>query len=447
MKSTSYDLVVIGGGPAGVEAIREAGLLGLRSAIILNAPTGGRAAKGSLVPSKVWLAAAEEMDHLHHPLATRALSDPPRPDLGKIKQRITAQSEATVQWSRAEIDKAGARLITGTGKLLGPNQVKVEAEEGDPEILTTRFVLIATGSGPSFSPGLKPDMKRIIAPRLASGLTEIPESLIMAGGGVTGTEYAYAFAALGTRVTILQSNGQLLPRMDTDISQAFARYLESTLPITIHTGDGVASMALEENEVRATTRSGKIYRAQYGFIATGRQPDPSWQDPAGPALAADEQGFIQVDGHAMTSVEGIYAAGDVTGAPMLANRALMQARIAVRHMVDGSSSPWNQHPVIEGVYTHPPVAQIGDMSPDPAARWIIKSYDELLKARLKDVGYGKLKIKVDTATGMILGAAAFGLQAPDLLAPIQTAMLNGIHYDRLRGQVLAYPGFAELVSL
>lgn len=447
MKSTTYDLVVIGGGPAGIEAIREAGLLGMRTAIILNAPAGGRAAKGSLVPSKVWLAAAEEMDHLRHPLATRPLAEAPQPDLARIKQRIMAQSEATVQWSRAEIEKAGVRMITGTGKVIGPNQVKVVAEEGDPEFLTTRFILLATGSGPRFRPDLKPDMKRIIAPRLASGLTEIPESLIMAGGGVTGAEYAYAFAALGTRVTLLQSQSQLLPRMDADISHAFARYLESTLPITIHMGDAAASMAMVNDQVTATTRIGRIHTAQYGFIATGRQPDSSWLEDGGFSVARDNQGFVRVDDHAMTSQVGVYAAGDVTGAPMMANRAQMQARIAVRHMAEGEATGWQQHPVIEGVYTHPPAAQIGDMSPDPDARWIVKSYDHLLKARLKEAGYGLLKIKVQPETGAILGAAAFGLQAPDLLASIQTALLNGISYDRLRGQVQAYPGFAELVSL
>ncbi len=447
MKQHAFDLIVIGGGPAGIEAIREAGRLGLTTALILNAPAGGRAARGSLVPSKVWLAAAEEMDHYHHPFSIQSLPTHPPFDLNRLKKHISAQGEATIQWSRSEVEKAGARLITGNGKVRAPGQVEVIAEEGDPELLTCRFILIATGSGPAFTPEVKPDMKKIIAPRLTPALEKVPESIIVAGGGVTGTEYAYAFAALGAQVTILQNNAQLLPRMESMAIDAFTRHLQSTYRIDIHTEDAVVSMKMEGHRVQATTQSGKTYSAEYGFIATGRQPDMSWTVASDISLDLDPHGFIHIDKNAQTSSSGIYAAGDVTGAPMMANRAQMQARVAVHHMALGAASTWNQYPVIEGVYTHPPIAQIGDVSKDGSGEWITKSYDQLLKARLKQAGNGLLRIKVDPDTGLILGAAAFGLQASEVLAPIQTALLNGIPYDRLRGQVQAYPGFAEIVSL
>lgn len=447
MSNFQYDILILGAGPGGIEAALQAAKARLKVALISNAKIGGRATFGSLVPSKVWLTAAEKMDTFRHVEDFALKTTTPTFEIKHLGQKIQQQSGAASDRYQLALQQAGVEIIHGKGWIVEQNLVHIKDEQEQIiKGLTTRYIMIATGSEPRFLPELKPNGQRIIAPRLAAGLKELPKNLIMAGGGVTGTEYAYALAALGAQVTILQNSEHLLPRVDTEISEAFAKYLTQHYNIIIQKSDPVALMHQEGERVIAATVSGKKYEADYGFIAIGRSPDLSFFDPEKYPIKLEGKA-IAINNRCQTSIPNIYAIGDATGVPMMANRSTMQARVAVRHIAQGEKSDLFVSPIIEAVYTQPQVAQIGDMTASGRSDFIVKPMNNLLKTNLLGKASGLLKIKVNKASNRIEGAAGFGIYMTEILSAIQVAMNAGLPYDSLSTIPLAHPSLAELLTI
>jgi len=446
MEKSNFDLIVLGGGPGGNEAAVAAAREGLSVAVVSNQKPGGRAVWGSLVPSKVWLKAAEAASVMRHGAFYALGAQLPRLDLANLQARIVAQSESASGRYRDGLKDAGVTQVDGKGVMLAPGIVQVETEKGKGPLLNSRFIIVATGSEPVFSPDAKPVPPRIFAPRHAATLPELPKRLLIAGGGVTGVEYGFAFAALGTQVTLLHSGTQLLPRLDTRIATQLEHFLHKLHGIHIHKKDAVKAVRLKEGAVEAETAGGRRYEADYAFLATGRAADLTFYDPAALSFALTPEKALAIDEYGQTSQPGTYAVGDVTGAPMLANRATMQARIAVMHLLKGDGAPLRPKPLVEMAYTYPPVGQIGEMHGDADSFFVEKHYSALLKAHLDGEITGLLRIKINDQTGLICGAAAFGQQAAELLGMIQLAMHQGIPYHKLRALPLAHPSFGELLT-
>ncbi|KAA3630574.1 MAG: NAD(P)/FAD-dependent oxidoreductase, partial [Bacteroidetes bacterium] len=199
--------------------------------------------------------------------------------------------------------------------------------------------------------------------------------------------------------------------------------------------------------VTTSTNDGQQFESEYGFIAIGRKADLSFLGQLSDQLALQPDQSIQIDEFGQTSIEGLYAIGDVTGTPMTANRATMQARIAVEHLIKGQETVLYPSNFIEAVYTNPAVAQIGKMvNDDSLAITIKKEYSELLKTNIRNQTAGFVKICVDKNSGLILGASGFGDHIPDLMALIQVAMNNNISYNDLNKTPLAYPSVSELIT-
>lgn len=446
MEKSNFDVIVIGGGPGGIEAAVTAGREGLKVAIVKNQKAGGRAIWGSLVPSKVWLKAAEAASIMRNGAYYALGAQPSRFDLESLKTRIVAQSESASGRYREALNDAGVAQITGSGVIVAPGTVQVELEKNKGPLLSSRFIIVATGSEPVFAPDARPAPPRIFAPRHAATLPELPKSLLVAGGGVTGVEYGFAFAALGIPVTILHSGPQLLPRLDGRIAAMLEDFLKKRLNIQIYKRDAVKAVHLIENAAEAETNAGLRYKADYAFLATGRAADLGFYDPKALSFELTPEKALVADEFGQTNQPGIYAVGDVTGAPMLANRATMQARVAVLHLLKGADSPLRLKPFVEMAYTYPPVGQIGDMRRDDDSFFVEKHYSTLLKAHLEGEISGLLRIKVNDQTGLIGGAAAFGQQAAELLGLIQLAMHQGIPYHKLRAWPMAHPSYSELLT-
>ncbi|GEM_PF-2700374 len=441
-----FDLVVIGDGPAGIEGALAAATRHWRVALISGLGIGGRAAMSSLLPSKVWLAYAQRMAQLKHMRHFGLTVKPPSLSMDLLRAQITSQKQHAAQRYRQKLEAAGVQIFEGKGFVSSTEMVEVIREGAVAEQLPTRYILLSTGSGPVFFPELKPNKDRIIAPKLSPTLPELPKRMVVAGGGVTGSEYAWAFAALGTEVTILHGTMRMLPRMDPDVAAAFEQWMQSHYGVALHKNNGVVAMQQEDNLVRALTFSGEEYEADYGFIAIGRKADLSFYEPGNLPLQITSEGFLQVNKFCQTSQPNIYGAGDVTGVPMMANRAMMQARVAVAHMAEGDATTVRQKSVAEAVYTDPPVAQVGDMSPDLDASFVLKRYDGLLKAHILGETEGLLKVKVDSKTGLIRGAAAFGAHAVDIISIFQVAIHHNIPWRRLHMVPMPHPSMSELIS-
>lgn len=440
------DVAIIGVGPAGIEAAREAKERGLRAVLVGMTPPGGRAAMGSLLPSKVWLHAA---DHANsgHPV-----------DAGSITSEIRATQQAWTDSLGAECADADIPVHRGKAVVVSPTEVEVRSPEDDSviETLTARFILIATGSEPSFPEGVKPDGERIIAPRHTQTLTTIPEHIVFIGEGVTATEYASAFARLGSRVEIFAFFDTLLPAGEPSAARFITRHIEEDLGVTIHRNDMVVETSRNGEGVHTRAKSGRVVESDFAFIATGRHPDLSVIEQGPDSLSRQFErtpdGGLHTDEQGRTSLETVFAAGDAAGAPLIANKATWQARRAVRSMAgaDLSDLPPAEN-LIHAVYTNPQVAWIGPVSrlsqtPTDTVGILERSYERLLLARIDHVEDGFLKLWYDRDSRTVLAASAAGHSAAELLTPVQLAMHNDLSVDTLSSMPGPHPTFSELIG-
>ena len=445
----TFDVIVIGAGPGGVEAAVEAGKSGMRTAVISQMPIGGRATYGSLLPSKAWLHSAEHADHDGH----SSLPDP-----APLRTRIQELQKARTAQLSDRLSEHGVEIISGTARFIDRAHVKVYADEGEQE-LNAEHIVIAAGSEPRFFPNVKPDGERIIAPRHTQKLQEIPPRIVMVGGGVTGIEYASAFRKMGSAVHLITDIDRVLPRTDPELAARITEYLES-IGVSFSFDTPISSVESDGERVRIKTAGGEVHTSDYAFIATGRRPDTSFLEEATEKPSDVAGGWLEVDRDGRTSLEGVYATGDIAGPPLTANNAHATARRIVASIA-GRPTSEAAPSLLEATYTHPQVVHIGPVS-ELAARdvhgraedrtdgvkEIRHSYEDSLLGRIHG-GHpsGLLKLWVGEDDELIRGAAAFGEHAVEVLAPVQLAMEHRIRYSTLRSTPFAHPALSEVLSL
>jgi dihydrolipoamide dehydrogenase len=454
-------VIVVGGGPAALETARIGAGRGLHVTLVTGLPVGGRATFGSLLPSKIWLHAAEVHPGAGGTASAHAAAAPTAsahagaadggtaPDIPHITETIAREQQSWSEDGAARLESLGVRIVRGSARIRGAGRLTVTPESGEEHEVSADRIVLATGSEPIFYDGMRPDGERIIAPRHTQKLTALPESLTMVGGGVTGCEYALAFAKLGTEVTLLSKSEQLLPRTDPEVSQALQAELER-LGMTVRTGAAAASVERTGDATVVRLQDGNTYAAEYAFIATGRGPDVEALEGAPERPDQLDGGWIRTDRHGMSSLPWLYAVGDVTGPPLTANKAHAEARRAVSHIA-GQAEPDQGGPpeLIEAVYTQPQVAHIGPVR-ELAGRHDLtvyrNDYADILLPRIHESRRGFLKLWCDPGGDEILGAAAIGEHAAELLSPVQLAMEHGLTRRQLTETPLAHPTFSELVT-
>jgi pyruvate/2-oxoglutarate dehydrogenase complex dihydrolipoamide dehydrogenase (E3) component len=464
-----YDVAIIGSGPAGFEAAVIAAGAGKRTVLVTATPPGGRATVGSLLPSKVWLHTAQEHNERQRSSRNHSVdvdSSYQRDGSTKIS-RLTNESAAMaathvrdtiaqrVAWTTNQLEERGVTVIHGQATLDDVHRLKISTQPDGEKTVEASKIVFATGSEPIFFPGVKPDGKRLIAPRHTQHLTEIPRRIVMIGGGVTGVEYASVFARLGSEVHLV-SYDELLPRSDREYTDRLRSVL-TAMGITIETGVAVATATNTGEAVVVETNDGHRIDGDYAFIATGRSGDLTFLNDARVSLETDKSGqFLKVNEYGQTSEPSIYACGDIAGPPLIANKALAEARRAINHIVaDGqledSANSTTRLPLIEAVYTHPQVAGIGPVN-ELAQRDDLtlhrRSYASSMLAFVHtdtNETWGEIKVWADSS-GRILGASAFGENAAEILTPVQLAMHHGISFEALSNAPFAYPSWSEVVS-
>lgn len=453
-----FDIVVIGSGPAGFEAARIGRAAGKTIAVVTETPPGGRATVGSLLPSKIWL----------HNAHTRLASSHLSPTETKVAaERLRNTITSRVAWSTNQLENAGIQIFRGHATVTGPHSIEIASDDGATRSINGEKIVIATGSEPVFFPGVAPDGARLIAPRHTQHLTEMPQNLVMIGGGVTGVEYASVFAHFGASVHLL-SYDDLLPRSDREYVEKLKSILED-IGVTIETGVSVSKATNTGDGVLVETRDGRSIAGDYAFIATGRAGDLTFLKGDRFTLDVDRSGkHLVTDTYGRTSEPSIYACGDITAPPLTANKAVYQGRVAIQHILGHNGIDLHEsgtHPLIEAVYTTPQLAGIGpvnELSRQPRAVVHRLSYansvlsfldHESMTAATGDEALGapytrrdgEVKIWTDSS-GTILGASAFGENAAEILAPVQLAMHNNLSVDTLSESPFAYPSWSEIVS-
>lgn len=435
--TTKKKLVIIGGGPAGVAAASAADTSSTDVTLVSNAPLGGRAGWHSLLPSKVLLTAS---DLLHH----AGVDTPAYAEMVTEIQRVADQYHGSLQGT---LEARGVQIRMGTARFTGPHALEVITDAGETQSLSFDYALVASGSGPIFPPGLKPDGQRIWAPRFVKHRHTMPERIIVVGGGVTGTEFVYAFNSLGVQVTWLVDEFGVLPPFARDITHSLVDALLAR-GVELVEGVPVAELKSAGAGVSATLKDGRAFTADEAFIAIGRRPDLANLNLETAGFARDLRA-LAVDEYARTAVDHIYAAGDVTGAPLVVNKAAAQAWTGARHATGVQTPPLKPATWVEAVYTHPQVAQVGITAERAAAAGRPVNVQrvearEALKSLLASDESGFVTLVSEPETGRVLGGSAVGVHAADLLAPIALAIGMGATVSDLAAIFPAHPTLSEL---
>ncbi len=436
-------ILVIGGGPAGLEAAQRAGQAGHAVTLVSQTPAGGRATMGSLLPSKVWL----------HAASRHGQSDAP-----DVVRHIHATRAQWIERNDAALAEAGVVVVRGRAVLTSRTSVDVfSGDEANPSrTLRADAIIIASGSEPRFAPGVRPNGERIIAPRHTQALEVIPEHIVFAGGGVTTTEYASAFAALGARVEICTRGSRLLSRGEKEVAEAITHHLESEHGITIHRNSVVTAVEQVGDVVRTHTADGAVIESSHAFIATGRDADLSTVE-AGPAELASQfqrnaDGSLWTDEHGMTNIEGVYAIGDAAGGTFTVAKAVYEARVVVRAIGGTAGSKERRPDILEAVYSNPEVAWVGPFESlpdrsDDDYELVRRPFTSLLASHIHGTAYGFAKLWVRRRDGVVVAGAAFGEQAATVCTVIQLACNTGLTLEQLSSVPGAHPTIVELFGI
>ena len=446
------DLLVIGSGPGGQRAAIQAAKLGKRVGVVERRErVGGVSIHTGTVPSKTLrqailedlaLRGADVRDPLHPERQEAAAAE----FLRDRTARVVADETAVV---REQFRRNGVGLLVGDASFDDPHTVRIHDPSGDSAdtTVTAENVVIAVGTRPARPEGVDFDERRVIDSDGILRLEDrVPRTMTVVGAGVIGVEFTSMFAAMGTRVTLVDARDRLLPYVDHEISIAL-QYLLRKRNVTFRFGEEVTSVDREDGRVITNLRSGKQISSHTLLYATGRQgaTEGLALDRAG--IEADKRGRIAVDAQYRTEAPHIFAVGDVAGPPGLAATSMEQGRIAALNAF-GESVTEMPELVPIGIYAIPEISFVGrteEELTEAAVPYVVGSawWRELAKALMMREEDGLLKILVSPEDGSLLGVHVIGAQATDLVHIGQALMHRPGGLDFLVSAVFNYPTLAE----
>lgn len=454
----TFDLCVIGSGPAGQKAAIQASKLGKRVCIVEKAEVvGGAAVNTGTIPSKALreaiLAATGKSPFM--PRFADFLSARGRVSLSDLFSACQAIIKNEISIVRGHFGSNGIDLITGRATFRDANTIDVEGEHAS-EAIRAEHVVIAVGTRPAKPANISFDDIDIITSDELLHLKQLPLSMIVVGGGVIGTEYASMLAALGVKVTLIEGRNRLLDFIDAEIAEALQYHLRQA-GVTLRMGEKVVTIhkvepppgARTTNNVmaEAVLESGKTLRADCLLYAIGRQGATDALNLGAAGLSADDRGRIKVNEHYQSSVPHIYAVGDVIGFPALASTSMEQGRLAACSMF-GESCPSYGNTLPYGIYSIPEISMVGwteeqltkDGIPYEAG---VAQYREIARGQLLGDEIGMLKLLIHQESRTILGVHAIGTGATELIHIGQAAMAFGATVDYFVNAVFNWPTLAE----
>jgi len=446
--SNLYDLVVIGSGPAGQRAAVQAAKLGKRVALVEKGRRlGGVCVNSGTIPSKTLREAIVYLTG-YSQRSVYGQSDRLKSELTMDDLLWRAQNvvEAEVDVIEDQLRRNRVELVCGFATLVSPTEIAV-AEVGEVERrLEARAIVVAVGTTPSHPSDVGFDGQTILDSDQILDLKKIPSSMVVVGAGVIGIEYASMFAALRTKVTVVEKRARLLEFCDSEIVEALQYHLRE-LGVQFRFGESVE--AVEPHEGGAVTRltSGKRIAADTVLYSAGRLGATVGLGLEAIGVVQDERGRIKVDGDFQTSVPGVYAVGDVIGFPSLAATSAEQGRLAACHALGHPSHSMNGLLPV-GIYTIPEISYVGQTEEELTAAAIpyevgIARYRELARGQIVGDHHGMLKLLASPDDGKILGVHVFGTSATEVVHIGQAVMGNGGGLNFLVDSVFNYPTFAE----
>jgi NAD(P) transhydrogenase len=444
-----YDLIVIGSGPGGQKAAIAAAKLGKTVAVIERGRMlGGVCVNTGTIPSKTLREAVIYLTGM----SQRELYGASY----RVKEKITSadllartthvinkeQDVVRNQLMRNRVD-----LYTGHGRFVDPHTLVVEdPNRSERTTVSGDYVVLATGTKPARPPGVEFDEERVLDSDGILDLKSLPTSMVVVGAGVIGIEYASMFAALGTKVTVVEKRDSMLDFCDAEIVEALRFHLRD-LAVTFRFGEEVTAVDVGGAGTVTTLASGKQIPADTVMYSAGRQGQTEHLDLGNAGLETDSRGRIFVDDQFQTKVDHIYAVGDVIGFPALAATSMDQGRLATYHAFGEPAKRMTELQPI-GIYSIPEVSYVGatevDLTKDSIPYEVgVSRYRELARGQIAGDSYGMLKLLVSTDDLKLLGVHIFGTSATEMVHIGQAVMGCGGTVEYLVDAVFNYPTFSE----
>ena len=420
-----YDVTVIGSGPGGYVAAIRCSQLGLKTAIIERYQTlGGTCLNVGCIPSKALLDSSEHYYNAAHHFEDHGIAT------GKLKldlKKMVARKASVVEQNVKGIDylmkKNKIDVHHGHGSIASKNEVTVTADNGDKTTIETDKIIIATGSKPTTPPAFNYDKKRVISSTEALNIDVLPKKMIIIGGGVIGLEMGSVFGRLGTEIEVVEYMDRILPTMDKDCAKELQKTMKK-MGIKFHTKHKVVDVQSKGKTVTVTVQKRDSedtfeLEADYCLISIGRRPYTDNLGLEDIGIMLDDRGRVEVNDHLQTSVDNIYAIGDVIKGMMLAHKAEDEGVFVAEHIA--GEKPHIDYNLIPGVvYTWPEMAGVGITEEEAKERSITVKvgkfpFKALGRARASMDTDGLVKIIADETTDEVLGVHIVGARAADLI--------------------------------
>lgn len=451
----SFDLIVLGGGPAGYTGAIRAAQLGLNTAIIDKREVlGGTCLNIGCIPSKALLVSSDHVRFAQHQAERHGLKfDKVSIDLAKMMQRKKNVVRQLTQGLEFLMKKNKITRLRGSGQVVAPGKVALTTPEGGHEEHTAKHIILATGSVPMELPKITLDSETVVTSEEALSFAKVPEELVVIGAGAIGLEMGSVWSRLGSKVTIIEFLPQIAAFLDPDVSQALQKSLE-TEGITFHLDTLVDAVTIQKGLATISAQSKEKQSVELTaskvLVAVGRKPYLEGAIAKDLGLRLTERGRIAVDERFRTNLTGLYAVGDVIEGPMLAHKGEEDGSACVE-FIAGKPGHVNYDIIPNIIYTNPEAAAVG--LTEDAARTANRNvkigkfpFVANGRALANDQTLGFVKIIADARTDKLLGAQILGSGASELIPEVVSVMEFGGSAEDVGRTIHAHPTMSETVK-
>ncbi|MDP9474320.1 MAG: mercuric reductase [Actinomycetota bacterium] len=450
-----YDAVVIGSGQGGNPLAGALAGAGRKTAVIEREHVGGTCINEGCTPTKTMVASAK-VAYLDRRSADYGVQNGPvNVDMVEVRRRKREIVDTFRGGSEQRLEDAeNLDLIRGEARFTGPKELEVRLDGGETARISAENVFINVGARPGGVPVDGLDAVPTLDSTTIMELDEVPEHLLVLGGGYVGIEFAQMFRRFGSEVTVVQRGPQLLSREDTDVAEAVAEILrEDGVEVLLNT-EAQSVRQDESGGIRLTVNEADGERSLSGshlLVAAGRPPNTDLLNLEAAGVETDKRGFVEVNKRLETNVPGVYALGDAKGGPAFTHVSYDDYRVIEANLLNGEDATITDRLVPYTVFIDPQLGRVGlseaearEQGRDVRVASMPMSY--VPRALEVDESRGMMKAVVDGETGEIMGCAILGIEGGEIMAMIQIAMMGKLPYTALRDGVFAHPTLAESLN-
>lgn len=439
-----FDALILGCGPGGTEVGNMLLKGGKKVAIVESGAFGGVCLNCGCIPTKMLLGAIEPERLLADLAKRRLVSGEVAVNYANLQSRVKRHVSGVSSALAKGLAEKGARLFQGHGRLAGESRAIVEPCGIE---ISADSIIIATGSGPGFFPGLEADHQAVLDSTDLMFIAEVPKSLCVVGAGAIGLELADFFSAMGSKITLVEAAPQLAPTEDADVADVLKQALQKS-GYALHLGAPGRKLETIGGEARLELVDGSVITAQKALVATGRKPNTADLGCEMAGITLNRGGFIEVDEN-LLAAPGIYAIGDVNGKILLAHAASQQGNYVARRILGKTAEAYETGPVPACIYSHPGVMRVGLSARQAAKTGGVTeisvspfSANPIAQAHAAPEGFAKA-VWID---GRLVGMAAIGVGATQLVTAAELLAAGGYDGEKLERLMVAHPSLDETLA-